>query len=380
MSMPNFPSISPEITREKALNMILASIAMEELGLSHIINAEGEKIQYVLNELTCKTGYGASVEDILAVNKSVESLLEILMQNQMFLKSKMERVLEIMASDLGPTGPAGPEGPIGPEGPCGPMGETGPRGEKGSKGDIGPIGPMGPTGDEGPRGETGPRGIPGPIGGRGEMGPTGPTGPMGEKGEAGDIGPTGAKGDKGERGPQGDKGDRGEQGEVGPTGPIGPIGPKGERGIQGPPGDTTMNGAALFIEANNDYVWRMNTAFPWVCNFMKGHGISYSNLDNGDIILLPNKYFLISASINILGVMNKKNISVSFNATFDCKNKELFVYHIPFSTCVSTPITLDVNGLLIDTCGFQEPVVLSLNLLSHESIHTSKAYLSVVEC
>lgn len=100
MSMPNFPTISPEITREKALNMILASIAMEELGLSHIINAEGEKIQYVL-----KQAAGTEcIEDILAVNKSVESLMNILMQNQVFLKNKMESVLNVMEEDKGPTG------------------------------------------------------------------------------------------------------------------------------------------------------------------------------------------------------------------------------------------------------------------------------------
>ena len=36
------------MTREEALTMIIASIAMEELALSHILNAEGEKLQYVL--------------------------------------------------------------------------------------------------------------------------------------------------------------------------------------------------------------------------------------------------------------------------------------------------------------------------------------------
>ncbi len=42
MSMPELPQ-APDFTQEQALNMILSSIALEEVALSHIINAEGEK-------------------------------------------------------------------------------------------------------------------------------------------------------------------------------------------------------------------------------------------------------------------------------------------------------------------------------------------------
>ena len=42
MSLPSFPKVDPPIERENAVNQILSSIAMEELGLSHILNAEGE--------------------------------------------------------------------------------------------------------------------------------------------------------------------------------------------------------------------------------------------------------------------------------------------------------------------------------------------------
>ena len=44
MSMPSFPPNGADMTQEEALTMIIASIAMEELALSHILNAEGEKL------------------------------------------------------------------------------------------------------------------------------------------------------------------------------------------------------------------------------------------------------------------------------------------------------------------------------------------------
>ncbi len=48
MSMPTFPKNDPPLTREGSLNEIISSIAAEELSLSHLLNVEGEKLQYVL--------------------------------------------------------------------------------------------------------------------------------------------------------------------------------------------------------------------------------------------------------------------------------------------------------------------------------------------
>ena len=65
MSMPSFPNIDPPIQREDAVNQILSSIAMEELGLSHILNAEGEKLQYILGTIPGLSGPAATVSDVL---------------------------------------------------------------------------------------------------------------------------------------------------------------------------------------------------------------------------------------------------------------------------------------------------------------------------
>ncbi|MCI8916965.1 MAG: hypothetical protein HFF26_09940 [Oscillospiraceae bacterium] len=112
MSMPSFPPHGADLTREEALTMIIASIAMEELALSHIINAEGEKLQYILGTLPGAKPCAAP-QDVLAVNKSVASLLDVVAQNQMLLKNKLEKVLEV-CPPLTP--PAPPPRPCPP--PC----------------------------------------------------------------------------------------------------------------------------------------------------------------------------------------------------------------------------------------------------------------------
>ena len=125
MSLPNFPNIDPPIQREDAVNQILSSIAMEELSLSHILNAEGEKLQYILGTLPGLSGPAATVEDVLSANESVRDLLKTAVQNQLFLKAKMQGALE--ASPLqGTAGPNGPAGPAGAAGAAAPWGEPSP--------------------------------------------------------------------------------------------------------------------------------------------------------------------------------------------------------------------------------------------------------------
>lgn len=103
MSLPSFPTPVPPIDREDAINSIIVSIAMEEIGLSHIINAEGEKLQFVLGTLSGITGPAATIDDVLAVNESVKDTLSSIMQNQMLLTAKLQSVLNASC----PTGVTG---------------------------------------------------------------------------------------------------------------------------------------------------------------------------------------------------------------------------------------------------------------------------------
>lgn len=139
MSMPTFPQNDPPLSREGSLNEIIASIAAEELSLSHILNAEGEKLQYVLGTLP-GLDEAASLDEVLRINQSVKGTLSGIVEQQMMLSAKLGAALKAPTIP-GPAGPAGPAGPTGPAGAAGAAGADGP---------AGPAGPAGATGADGP--------------------------------------------------------------------------------------------------------------------------------------------------------------------------------------------------------------------------------------
>lgn len=93
MGMPNIPDINPKIDlcREDIINLLLASISLEELGLAHIINAEGEKIQCITHECKCD-----KLDDLLKINKSVQTTLRDIIKKEMLLEFKFENILDLI--------------------------------------------------------------------------------------------------------------------------------------------------------------------------------------------------------------------------------------------------------------------------------------------
>ena len=89
MSLPNIPNITPSITidREDAINMLLSSIAMEEMGLSHILNAEGEKLQLFLKNCP------KHLEEFILMNDSVNQTLRTIVKSQIMLQLKLEDII-----------------------------------------------------------------------------------------------------------------------------------------------------------------------------------------------------------------------------------------------------------------------------------------------
>ena len=209
MSLPTFPPIEPPLSREGSINEIISSIAAEELSLSHILNAEGEKLQYVLGTLPGLEA-AAALDEVMQVNQSVQETLSSVMEQQMLLTGKLASA---MSAPILP-GPTGATGATGATGPAeGPVGVTGPTGPTGADGPTGPTGAAGPTGTTGPTGATGATGATGPSGAVGATGATGATGSAGANGAVGVAGITGAAGAAGATGPTG---------ASGPTGATGP--------------------------------------------------------------------------------------------------------------------------------------------------------------
>jgi len=86
MSMPKIPDINPEICVdvEDALSVLIASIGFEELGLAHIINAEGEKIQAFLGTLDGQeVKRGVRVEELEKLDKIVNKTLDTVIKKEL---------------------------------------------------------------------------------------------------------------------------------------------------------------------------------------------------------------------------------------------------------------------------------------------------------
>lgn len=108
MSMPAFPDKGIDITRDQAFNMILGSIALEEIALSHIMNAESEKLKHFFPALDGKS-CACQCRELTELNRSISDVMENVTFNQMLLKRKMCCILDAIEQGGTGSGPSRPE-------------------------------------------------------------------------------------------------------------------------------------------------------------------------------------------------------------------------------------------------------------------------------
>ncbi len=88
MSAPKIERPKNSVDRDQAIADIIESIALEETGLAHIINAEGEKIQRALE-------IADTTDDLIDVNESVKDTIVNIIKMQMLLQFKLEEVTKL---------------------------------------------------------------------------------------------------------------------------------------------------------------------------------------------------------------------------------------------------------------------------------------------
>lgn len=87
MSMPVIEC--HDIDKCCAAASLLQSIALEETAISHILNAEGEKLQKGIS-LSCNKN------DLLEINKSVQDTIDRITNLEIVLKSKLDLIIPIL--------------------------------------------------------------------------------------------------------------------------------------------------------------------------------------------------------------------------------------------------------------------------------------------
>lgn len=90
---PSCEAINPT---EIIINDLLESIALEETSISHLINAEAEKIQWAVGTLENQPDEGLNADEILAIQDSAINVIRSAIKYQMLLQFKLDDIKKII--------------------------------------------------------------------------------------------------------------------------------------------------------------------------------------------------------------------------------------------------------------------------------------------
>lgn len=95
MSMPTIPKEPHRPNLKEVTIDLLESIALEEISLSHIMNAEAEKIQAFVGKC-CDFPTDPDNREIIKFNKGVNQLLKTIVMKEWLLLNKLESVIDFI--------------------------------------------------------------------------------------------------------------------------------------------------------------------------------------------------------------------------------------------------------------------------------------------
>ena len=90
MGLPVFPNISGPAPQHQIIDRLLETVALEELALAALINAEAEKVQAVAH-----AGVAGPIdaEELEAINKAVSQVIHEAAEKERLLNKKLSRIL-----------------------------------------------------------------------------------------------------------------------------------------------------------------------------------------------------------------------------------------------------------------------------------------------
>lgn len=91
MGMPKFPDGKDRPNKQQVIIDLLESVALEEMAAAHLLNAEGEKLQAVVQKYTCNQINYCDMEQVWS---SAQRMINSLIMNQWLLINKLSLIPE----------------------------------------------------------------------------------------------------------------------------------------------------------------------------------------------------------------------------------------------------------------------------------------------
>lgn len=92
MGMPQIPDGKHRPNFDETIIDLLESIALEEMAMAHIMNAEGEKMQEIIKKFACREICFSQIQESF---DEVRSMMNTIIMKEWMLANKMDSVIKL---------------------------------------------------------------------------------------------------------------------------------------------------------------------------------------------------------------------------------------------------------------------------------------------